>query len=174
MVTRMKANLPCGTCLWSDLGPLAGFKHGDARPMSNLLTPDGLITKKAWVNDDQPGIDAATFPMPPYQTWIRTGKGVRILRLEELARGLGISKANLDSCNHRLSPTLLQRTTSIFHWEYLAPGLSRAESQVVLATSEGAIESTIQDTVTITSVAAPPPPFHWAPPSLGIGDLWYR
>lgn len=93
--------------------------------------------------------------------------------LEELARGLGLEKKRLKELITRLTPTILQRTTSIYHWEHLAAGLVRAKLSEL---DDDLANSSIPDTV----IRHPKhkqlalPPYAWAPPDLAIGGVWYR
>lgn len=143
-----------------------------ARPMSNLLTPDGLVKRSTWCTTGQPGIDVETEPMPTYQAWIRTARGVRRITLEELARGLGLPKGRLEKVLPELKTSLLQRSTSIFHLEYLATGLSH-QTQLKVPTVDTPVP--VRTTTNFdTIVEATTPPYHWAPPSLEIGGHWYK
>jgi hypothetical protein len=48
--------------------------------------------------------------------WIKTKKGIQRVTLEETSRGLGLQKGS--ATNPTVS--LVENTTSIFHWEYLS------------------------------------------------------
>jgi hypothetical protein len=53
--------------------------EGTPRPMSNLLTPPGLVNWRHYDKDfDRRGIKAATAPMPAYLTWIKTSQAAAI------------------------------------------------------------------------------------------------
>jgi hypothetical protein len=140
-----------------------------ARPMGNLLTPPGLVRKSAYCQLEIDSPMDTLDPMPSYPgAWIKTERGHRRLLMEETARGLGVPKEwQLDS--DKLSGGTLQRTTSLFHWEFLAasflPSIARHTPIAVPATGD--------PTSTDTEVDSPRIPFDWRPPSLAEGDSWW-
>ena len=92
------------------------------RPMSNLLTPPGLIRRRTSHSPPQGAgrvYESTTEPMPSaIGRWIKTEKGIRRLLPEEVGRGLGIPK------HWEVAPTLLNArnlnsSTSTYHWEYM-------------------------------------------------------
>ncbi|CAJ1953804.1 unnamed protein product [Cylindrotheca closterium] len=86
--------------------------------MSNLLTPPGLVSKRAYSQWRSPNTPKAFSDPMPHQirAWIETEKGIRRLLKDELARGLGIPKG----AEKGLSVHSLCQSTSLFHWEYLS------------------------------------------------------
>lgn len=176
IVTRTSLRSKVDDILWIDHKETTDVHSmpTTARPMSNLLTPEGLIKKQHRSKPllQQQGIDIHTEPMPPYTAWIKTNFGVRRLLLEELARGLGLNKQRLKVLLPVLTPTLLQRTTSIYHWEFLAMGLAQASA--VSNRTDVPFPTQVQGSVSTEEVSSEQPPFHWVPPDLSIGGSWYR
>jgi hypothetical protein len=175
IVTRMKRGAARRT-LWDPFDDCATADERP-RPMSNLLTPPGLVPRKFYTHGTpHRGIDAETSAMPAYLTWIKTSKGVRRLMPEELARGLGVDKKVADGIRTDLSADLLQQTTSIFHWEYLSDGFvthttPQSDTKSV-NTATTADETDWSDSESDDDNTAEP--FSWCPPSLAIGGAWYR
>ena len=99
------------------------------RPMSNLLTPPGLLRRnqKKYYNTVRGHVtDGFTDPMPSQiGRWIKTKKGIQRLLPKELGRGLGIPKA-WDTNEESLTAKVLESTTSVFHWEYMVQCLTNA------------------------------------------------
>jgi hypothetical protein len=63
------------------------------RPMSNLLTPSGLLKPYQYVDGRHGDPHALTGPMPGFfGAYIKTDRGVRRVLPEETGRGLGIPK----------------------------------------------------------------------------------
>lgn len=139
------------------------------RPMSNLLTPPGLVSPKLYDRRSNRKVpQARTDPMPGHMgAWIETERGIRRLMPEETSNGLGAPKKNRTT----LSASILQCTTSLFHWEYLSSSLTLpSEGQPTL------LPATLRDDNWSTPDSAPKdtgPPFHWAPPDLSEGGEWY-
>jgi hypothetical protein len=105
------------------------------RPMSNLLTPPGLIRAHQFVQG-RCGDPIAQFdPLPSHLgACANTKRGARRLMPKESGRGLGTPKEwKMDP--KRITQGLLDRTTSLFHWECLSSTLSRAAR--VAAKSDG-------------------------------------
>ena len=145
------------------------------RPMGNLLTPPGLVNHRQYVQHCSPTLlpNSLYDPMPGrVGSLVTTERGVRRLTTDETARGLGIPKAD----SHLPTSSLLQRTTSVFHWEYLSAsiaGLNFLKPEVPSTTpslhpgtgpsspNENAIQ---QDDV---------PNFQWVPPDLSEGGSWW-
>jgi hypothetical protein len=141
------------------------------RPMSNLLTPPGLLRAKT-NKFVQTGIDPILEPMPCRPgLWIKTKGGSRRLQPDEVSRGLGLPKdAEVD-----LDLGLLERSTCIFIWEALVESLKN------LRPKPGA-KKTIRDTDRadrITRMSGDPELpaselFHWRPPDLRPGGTWHQ
>lgn len=151
------------------------------RPMSNLLTPPGLLRPGVYAphHDRDRYPDATTDPMPGLPgAWVRTPKGVRRLTSPETARGLGFTKELAEE----VLPSVLRRTTSVFHWEYLSHSIIHLDSP------RG---GTRQEHLKPPSQALPrkgPNPdakdhpdeghaqqaFKWRTPDLSPGGTWYR
>jgi hypothetical protein len=94
--------------------------------MSNLLTPPGLVRNHRYVHGRYGDPSAHSDPMPAHLgAYVNTERGTRRLMPEESGRGLGIPKEwKVDP--KRITKGRLERTTSLFHWEYLSSILSRA------------------------------------------------
>ncbi|CAJ1936816.1 unnamed protein product [Cylindrotheca closterium] len=88
------------------------------RPMGNLLTPPGLIPRKSYSQSGSTHTPHSLHDPMPNQigAWIQTEKGVPRLLKEEVARGLGIPKGYEAEVSHKS----LQRTSPLFHWEYIS------------------------------------------------------
>lgn len=120
LVTRIHAGTGNVCPLWPE-DNIRSTTTTAERPMSNLLIPPGLIPKSAYKNPPEIlGMDPDVSPMPTFQAWIRTTRGTRRLLLPELARGLGLDKTTTEGLANRLTPGILQQTTSVYHWEYLS------------------------------------------------------
>jgi hypothetical protein len=141
--------------------------------MSNLLTPPGLVGSHKYVEGRKGDPIAIIHPMPSVMgAYVQTERGTRRLMPEESGRGLGVPK------EWRIDPKTitkgsLERTTSLFHWEYLSSTLSRVNREVtkveprppVLTWSE--MRNKTQPTP-VTNV-----PFSWKPPDLREGKEWH-
>jgi hypothetical protein len=108
---------------WDEMEPTTD----QPRPMSNLLTPPGLVTSSAFVKAlaKNPGakLHPTTGPMPPhFGAWVDTDRGPHRLQGDETSRGLGTPKEWSVPPEH-LTERLLGETTSVFHWEYLSASL---------------------------------------------------
>jgi hypothetical protein len=144
------------------------------RPMSNLLTPPGLVRFSAYGVPPSTAPNARDEPMPSTPgAWIRTEKGTRRLQLEESARGLGVPKEwNLDP--RALSASVLLATTSVFHWEYLSSSLLRpALPSEPLQVSVPVFLDQLGQRFPMANVEANPT-FSWKPPDLSPGGEWYE
>ena len=97
------------------------------RPMSNLLTPPGLVGSHKYVEGRRGDPIAIIHPMPSIMgAYIQTERGTRRLMPEETSRGLGVPKEwKIDPKS--ITKGALERTTSLFHWEYLSSTLSRVD-----------------------------------------------
>jgi hypothetical protein len=108
--------------------------EGD-RPISNLLTPPGLVPRSHYrePNGTEPRTDRD--PMPEQVgKWIITERGARRLLREEVAKGLSLPKEwELPAAS--LKGSMLEHTTSVYHWEYLSRGIEAA-SHVILPADE--------------------------------------
>ena len=137
------------------------------RPMSNLLTPPGLIKSTSYCCLTLDSPQATSDPMPCFPgAWIITEHGHRRLLLDECARGLGIPKDwRLDP--RKLNGNTLLRTTSVFHWEFLSTSFLPTVSTSYQAGSSSPSATIVPSSLTDMS----PPPFSWRPPSLGQSAL---
>jgi hypothetical protein len=96
-----------------------------ARPMSNLLTPPGLVRSNAHVQGRTGDPIAQRDPMPSVMgAYIQTERGTRRLSPEESSRGSGVPK-EWKADPTRITKGLLSRITTLFHWEYLSSTFSR-------------------------------------------------
>jgi hypothetical protein len=96
------------------------------RPMSNLLTPPGLIRSQKYVQGRTGDPIAQIYPMPSIMgAYMQTERGTRRLMPEETGRGLGVPKEWKIAPKRITQGLLARRTTSLFHWEYLSTTLSR-------------------------------------------------
>jgi hypothetical protein len=144
-----------------------------ARPMSNLLTPPGLIRSATYVNGRIGDPIARLNPMPSNMgAYIKTERGTRRLLPEESGRGLGIPKEwKVDPS--KITKGLLSRTTTLFHWEYLSSTLSRpAQTAAVLRPEfpDRSGEEVCNQTRRTPSAGGIP--FSWKPPDLREGGVW--
>lgn len=146
------------------------------RPMSNLLTPPGLVKRHLYVEAALPDAipDSTTDPMPNRAgAVVRTEKGTRRLSVEEVSRGLGVPKQAEDQMNGGL----LLHTTSIFHWEYLSPSLTgtmgESSSEEQNHVHHCQPEATVGKAMQLEERAGDPPTFSWVPPSLQPDGPWY-
>ena len=120
------------------------------RPMSNVLTPAGLIKRKVrYRNHQQLPIlpDSTTDPMPPRPgQWIITKEGVRRTLLEEFGRAIGIPNT-WETNPARIDTSILEASTSVFHWEYISQCLVDASvlSDPDRATSTGKSDEEIEE-----------------------------
>jgi hypothetical protein len=103
--------------------------------MSNLLTPPGLVGSHRYVNGRKGDPIAIAHPMPSVLgAYIQTECGTRRLMPEETSRGLGVPKEwKIDP--RKLTKDVLERTTSLFHWEYLSAMLSRVDRPITTETN---------------------------------------
>jgi hypothetical protein len=140
-----------------------------ARPMSNLLTPPGLIRSHLYVNGRMGDPIAQYDPMPSIMgAYIQTDRGTRRLLPEESGRGLGIPKEWKLSPG-RITKGLLSRTTTLFHWEYLSGTLSRASRPASITNSSPETRASSRDQL---RGKTRPEPFSWKPPDLSPGGVW--
>ena len=146
------------------------------RPMSNLLTPPGLVPRHKYLSRSVEGaVCARTDPMPGRPgALIRTEKGVRGLQLNEFCHGLGFPK----SISEHLSRSMAVRTTSVFQWEFLSPALSEIPPKMATSpdTAFASVSSTVDENAELTSNAAGTaacPPFSWKPSDLKEGGKWF-
>jgi hypothetical protein len=141
------------------------------RPMSNLLTPPGLVGSHKYVEGRMGDPIAVVHPMPSIMgAYVQTERGTRRLMPEETSRGLGVPKEwKIDPKN--ITKGSLERTTSLFHWEYLSSTLSR------VATASESLPPPLgwkgmRDRTRPTSEKNVP--FSWKPPDLREGRKWHR
>jgi hypothetical protein len=140
------------------------------RPMSNLLTPSGLMRGHGTVYLDHAyhaAPNSATEPMPgKVGGLIRTDRGIRRLNLDETGQGLGLPK----DCNPDLTEKALYRTTSVYHLEYLS------DSFLSKGNPDTQLDPTSQPSLQEDASSAPTeyPPFEWKPPDLREGRAWWQ
>jgi hypothetical protein len=146
------------------------------RPMSNLLTPPGLVNRRLFVPGKSPSSDipnCQTDPMPNrVGSLIQTEHGIRRLSIDEVARGLGVPKGSESG----ISQLTLERTTSVFLWEYLSGSLQNLRKDPNPCPS---VSATRANTLKVTEVVdtrkgADVPLFSWTPPDLRVGSDWYN
>jgi hypothetical protein len=149
------------------------------RPMSNLLTPPGLVPRNSYFKGLKGMPDAATCPMPEQLgAFIQTEKGARRVTPEELTRGLGVPKSwKLPVAT--LTDGLLRRTTSVFHWEYLSESLLRKAHSKTIETGPLPAFEDLRDRTQPSGDQTeghfvPTTPFSWTPPDLRPGQPWYE
>ena len=144
-------------------------RGGVVRPMANLLTPDGLLPRRRERPPTEAHVsEADSDPMPARSgAWIRTDKRTRRVTKEELARGLGVPK------EWELSPDGLDmdRTTSVFHWEFLGASFRREAA--------GEYWPTVRLGVPVSGPSDSPTGeeqqvFDWRPPDLSPGGRWHQ
>lgn len=167
--------VPCGqTWRWPPT-----WQQTSARPMSNLLTPDGLIAPRAWGTPHTGhSIDARLHPMPwdppRHSAYIRTPKGTRRLTTEELAKGLGATGPRLDYARTLRHRKILEQTTSLFHWEYISQALQGDTTQHSTTLRP---DITLEEPPAVDDLETGEPaqsvPFHWKPPDLSPGARWF-
>jgi hypothetical protein len=145
------------------------------RPMGNLLTPPGLVNLRHYVRHPSPDQlpHALRNPMPGrLGAFICTERGVRRVHPDETARGLGIPKTD----SNRATSSMLQRTTSVFHWEYLSASIAGLSSH---HTSFSDTSSTPPRSHRPSSDIKEPLPtsgnvdFRWTPPNLSEHGPWW-
>ena len=150
-----------------DWGPIE--RNLSPRPMSNLLDPPGFFQERHYLDHLYSSApDSLSCPMPPKcGRLIQTPKGIRRLRPKEVCRGLGMSAPP-----PRVSPPVINCSTSLFHWNYLMEGLWQTPRSP-------------QATTPLIAPAYPSPPpmqsigsnsnplFTWRPPDLSLGGPWY-
>ena len=157
-----------------------------ARPMSNLLTPTGLLprharktTTSSRTKSQAP--DALLEPMPNcLGSWIRTGPNtVRRLQGDELYRGLGGNNQHLKGIQTPTSRGLLQ-TTSLFIWEGLTETIAgvppnRPVDLPLRTNWQQVADNLFIDPPTKTvDKQSTTLTFVWAPPDLTPGKEWYN
>lgn len=183
LVTRITQDTRNPPSLWMDTPPECESSSGSQyteRPMSNLLVPVGLVPRSAYRHTiTAPGLDPDVSPMPTYPAWITTVKGTRRLFLSELARGLGVDKGTAEGLAERLTPKILEQTTSVYHWEYLSVGLVMTQAP----TADG-YDPTMNDgtppycslatQTNVEDLNSKKPEFVWYPPDLTAGGVWYK
>lgn len=149
---------------------------GPGRPMSNLLTPLGLLPYRSrqeygWSRDRTqrplPSWDTSPLPSRP-DSWIETRDGRRRILDEEIGRGLGVPKSWKVDYARGNARDDLNHTSSVFLWEYLGRCLtstSNARDNSVNAQMDPVFR--IYDTTRVSA-------FAWAPPDLTEHGDWYR
>lgn len=148
-----------------------------SRPMQNLLTPKGLRPRRKFDSTGCPD----EWKLPLYNKdpmpgkpggWIMDGDGPRKLLFEETGRGLGLPKTRL-LLPTDLNASLLQNTTSVFHWEYVSQCLLApfVASPPIVASSEPIPVTDYGDLDDDTPDADWP---DWKPPDMTPGGEWHR
>ena len=166
---------------WPDVHP-----PEQVRPMSNLLTPPGLVPKREWRRAPIPAEARTWDPLSegmPWRDqvrslpWVKTTYGCRRLSWEEVGRGLGLTKEFLPEGVGR---SQVMNTSSVFHWEYvgqmLTPGLERFDSPRKLCDTgeerldrfQTALGLYLSDHPEGTQL-----PCDWKPPDLSEGGEWH-
>jgi hypothetical protein len=142
------------------------------RPMSNLLTPPGLVPVRMYDRrTDRTAPNSRLEPMPSHMgAWVETERGIRRLMPEETSKGLGAPKEERTT----LSASILKCTTSLFHWEYLSSSLILPSSQDadthVTALLEDEDDWSLSDSESDDENTT----FDWTPPDLSVGGEWYN
>ena len=149
-----------------------------SRPMSNLLTPPGLLRLKPHQYKTSVAgfvADSASHSMPGKPgSWIRTEQGIRRLTVEEVGRGLGIPKSWTIPIS-LLTHQRLEATTSLFHWEYITQCLVDSLNITSAAPSTEEEERFfILDVKSKSSHQAKSTDIAWHPPDLAEGHRWYQ
>jgi hypothetical protein len=145
------------------------------RPMSNLLIPPGLVGSHKYVSGRSGDPIAIVHPVPSVMgAYIKTERGTRRLMPEETSRGLGVPKEwKVDP--KRITKGSLERTTSLFHWEYLSTTLSRAGRAEV---KSDPFPRPLLSWKEMRDKNRPTPlknvPFSWKPPDLREGKEWHQ
>ena len=145
--------------------------HGKTRPMANLLTPPGLIRHQVKNPKGTVISDASTDPMPGFPgALIRTNDVVRALQVNEFNRGLGFSKSTAEL----VTKATAQRTTSLFHWEYLSPIFCDNVSREMAPIPTPSIPVVDLMAPLVSEDKPPSFDFTWKPPDLQVGSEWHQ
>ena len=150
------------------------------RPMSNLLTPHGLLPRnvKRHSKGSPPRRtpDSLTQSMPCVTgAWITTPQGTRRLQGDELARGLGVPKRHLS-----VPPKdkLLKHTTSVHIWEYLSLSLATSPPRCLETPSLFTQWDNLAPRLYSKAKGMRKPQqsvnFEWKPPDLRPGQSWHN
>lgn len=148
--------------------------EGDTlRPMSNLLTPPGLVGWNKYIKPPSsapPALDVHAKPMPDQPgSLLSTERGIRRLLPEEIARGLGFPK----ELGLTPSASTITRTTSVFHWEFLSESFDRLDGPRPEDLS-AAKEALKRDPTSVTESIDEEEPYTWRPPDLSPWGAWYQ
>ncbi|CAJ1927936.1 unnamed protein product [Cylindrotheca closterium] len=136
--------------------------------MGNLLTPRRRDSYSQSGSARTP--HSLHDPMPnQIGAWIKTERGVRRLMKEEVARGLGIPKG----CKTELSHKSLQRTTSLFHWEYLFFLLQHLFSHPTHTPGKTTQGPKTGNHLSGATTTLDNDVFNWHPPNLSSGSPWH-
>ena len=170
MLVRIKGNSEWN---WMPISPLK-----QKRPMSNLLTPPGLIKRRPNLyKEDVKGhvSNSQQDPMPAVPgRWIKTDRGIRRLMNEEICRGLGAPKEwNLTP--EVMTAANISKSTSVYHWEYIGQSLSLNFPTTPVdkhSISNGSNplarhEAGHQDAALTSTIT-------WRPPDLSKDGEWYK
>ena len=150
---------------WSIIKPITSI-----RPMSNLLTPPGLGRFRYFSNNVNGKVwNAATDLMPSQPgSRIRTEKGIRNLRLEEVGRALGFDK----EAATKLKAHVAKRTTAVHHWEYIGRCMPSRQTTRQVTRNLNSQDTQTKAAATSDVGASRSYSFEWKPPSLKDGSKW--
>lgn len=171
LVARLHRSLP-PTWEWPPLEREAETP----RPMGNLLRPPGLVPRSAYLRvPTGTSPHAHHDPMPArVGRLIETERGIRRLLPEELAKGLGWTSPTSPS----LATHTVERSTSLFHWEYLMAGVRTVLGNSTQESTPEVVKPSVQPLEEVPTSALPPTgevaPFQWKPPDLSAGGPWYQ
>lgn len=158
------------------------------RPSSNLLTPPGLVPRRA-IRDALPkgvnhAIDPLTGPLlcnslDKNLPWIQCPNGYRRVFSDEVGRALGLPKTRPPTEGPHKG---LGATTSVFHWEYLSQALQTRTPVIpktfhTLGTTAAAALRRLLAKRSDASALPPSPepvPIDWTPPDLSPGGRWWK
>lgn len=147
------------------------------RPMSNLLTPAGLIPRRNYIKTGHrclAGRKVLTVedPMPDIcGSFLSTEQGIRRLAADELGRGLGLPKESAA----KATPKVVDRTTCVFVWEYLSQLLYSGHSPTPTPTpTSGPTGEYVAPTRNKKEEDGNNTDFYWQLPDLSVGSRFYR
>jgi hypothetical protein len=100
-------------------------------------------------------------------TWIKTEKEVQQVTLKERSQGLGLQKGL--ATNPTVS--LVENTTSIFHWEYLSASLVTSRRRTTNTPGPG--PKVLTKPTQEENSEGEQDTFTWVPPDLSVGGSWY-
>jgi len=170
-------------------GHLSSYALLHPRPMSNLLTPPGLLRRQLRVlSRGSPPTKAripigTTNPMPSLiDAWIRPDplSPPRRLTSEEVGKGLGLPKGWAVGDTAQINPVT---TTCVFIWEYVSQSLLSLRYQekplrpasldLSLRDRANNVDYQVLSAASAEADGMPTKsPIDWAPPSLEEGGKW--